>query len=105
MSNPSITMTTAALDVMFERDKQIQRGRDTKHDIEMYDSGVLACAAAAFALDGACDLNPMANPLEEPPDFFPWEPEFWDPTKEPRQKLVKAAALLLAEIEALDAKS
>lgn len=36
-----------------------------------------------------------------PESFWPWEEEAWRP-KNPRHDLVKAAALILAEIERLD---
>ena len=35
------------------------------------------------------------------PEVFPWEDAWWKPTT-PRRDLVKAAALILAEIERLD---
>ena len=36
-----------------------------------------------------------------PPKYWPWSPEWWKP-KDPRRNLVKAAALIVAEIERLD---
>ncbi|SUU02078.1 Uncharacterised protein [Acinetobacter baumannii] len=38
---------------------------------------------------------------EEAPEYWPWDDCYWKP-KSPRQDLVRAAALLIAEIERLD---
>lgn len=40
------------------------------------------------------------------PTLWPWSPEFWKPTpKNRRRELIKAAALLIAEIERVDRAS
>lgn len=47
------------------------------------------------------DYGAEAYQDEEVPDFWPWGDCYWKP-KSPRQDLVRAAALLIAEIERLD---
>lgn len=96
-----IACTAAAHDVLVERRRQIEaEGWTPEHDDE-HDGGELACAAAAYALDAGDKLD------QRPPDFWPWyggrprEVRWWKPSDR-RRNLVKAGALILAEIERLD---
>ncbi|HHZ6871741.1 TPA: hypothetical protein ACWLT0_002898 [Pseudomonas aeruginosa] len=85
----------AWLDVQAERRRQITaEGWTPEHDDE-HNGGDLADAAACYAL-WAGGINP-GNWRE----FWPWAPE-WLRHSEPRRMLVKAGALILAEIERLD---
>ncbi len=89
-------LTKAAQDVLTERQRQIKaEGWTAEHD-DRHSSGDLALAAACYAAVGE------PHPEDEPPEIWPWEPEHWKPSKDDRRNLVKAAALLLAEIERLD---
>ena len=92
----------AAGDVLVERKRQIeQEGFDSFHDDD-HDAGDLACAGAAYALEAGCKLNPqMQQGLDGPPDFWMWHIKWWKP-KDPRRDLVRAAALIIAEIERID---
>lgn len=82
-------------DVQAERRRQIEaEGWTPEHDDE-HNGGELADAAACYAL-WAGGINP-GNWRE----FWPWAPE-WLKHSEPRRMLVKAAALILAEIQRLD---
>jgi hypothetical protein len=85
----------AALDVMAERRRQIEaEGWTPEHDDE-HDDGELARAAAVYA-------NPQIwNILGHSLVGWPWEPRWYKP-RDPRSDYVRAAALLLAEIERLD---
>lgn len=86
----------AARDVLAERARQVSvEGWTPTHD-DQHDDGVLVCAAIAYA--GADTIN---YPINEPPDMWPWAREWWKPSDD-RRNLVKAAALLVAEIERLD---
>ncbi|WP_412021498.1 hypothetical protein [Burkholderia cepacia] len=88
--------TDAARAVLAERRRQIEReGWTPKHDDE-HDCGELVEAAACYALHGG---DP--DPREEVPAGWPWDPDWWKPASE-RRNLVKAGALILAEIERLD---
>ncbi len=112
-------LTGAARDVLTERTRQVTaEGCTAEHDDE-HDQGDLAAAASAYALFAADELNPYSQGYgtyrDEPPEMWPWheglcgrgegpektKPAWWKPTA-PRHALVKAGALILAEIERLD---
>lgn len=88
--------TTAARDVLAERRRQIEvEGWMPALDDVRYPQGELADAAACYAStqrpDGMCPGN------------WPWTASWWKP-KDRRSDLVRAGALILAEIERLDRK-
>lgn len=92
----SRTVTAAAADVLAERKRQVTAdGWTPGHDDE-YEHGELADAAGCYALSS--ELFDCAG---EPPRPWPWPDEWWKPTNR-RRDLVKAGALILAEIERLD---
>jgi hypothetical protein len=87
-------MTPALKDVIAERRRQIKaEGWTAEHD-DMHRSGDLAQAAATYALHATGHYGTRAL-------TWPWKSEWWKPTT-PRSDLVKAGALILAEIERLD---
>lgn len=92
-------------DVSFERHRQItDEGWTHAHD-DQHSNGELARAAAAYAL-GAERVTLKAtdpfNPVREiSTHIWPWDRKWWKPADR-RSNLVKAAALLLAEIERID---
>lgn len=114
-------MTQAAQDVLAERQRQIaEEGWDAAHDDEHEGgTGALAKAAAAYAI-ASTDPRPRTA-RDDPPAIWPWERHWWKPgravdrsadglgpvTRVPdrRHDLVRAAALLLAEIERMDRAS
>jgi len=93
-------MTTLATigisdEIIAERDRQqIEHCWSAQHD-DTHIRGELARAAAAYALNAACKTF-----VERPPPSWPWG-GWWNPST-PRRDLVKAAALIVAEIERLD---
>lgn len=94
-------MSNAIDDVIRERRHQIERERfNTEHD-DKHVKGELCKAAAGYA-DHAADV--IVN-LEEAnfdvPCDWPWDDKWWKP-KDPRRDLVRAAALIIAEIERID---
>lgn len=90
------TVTAAAADVLAERQRQVTtEGWPPAHDDE-YEHGELADAAGCYALSS--ELFDCAG---EPPRPWPWPDEWWKPTSR-RRDLVKAGALILAEIERID---
>ena len=93
----------AVLDVAAERRRQIEtEGRTTQHD-DANPAGVMSVAAACYAI-GASNALVLAvgdTSTCPAPEVFPWEDAWWKPTT-PRRDLVKAGALILAEIERLD---
>lgn len=93
-----LAKTKAADDVLQERVRQVTvEGWTAAHDDE-HDSGEMAKAAACYALQSAMPGN-QGDYLR----FWPaqWDSSWWRP-KDKRRDLVRAAALLLAEIERLD---
>ncbi|MBS0476499.1 MAG: hypothetical protein JSR28_15320 [Proteobacteria bacterium] len=93
-------LTQAARDVLDERRRQIEaEGWTPEHDDDHY-PGCLASAAMGYAQSATCQLS-HGEPLEGTPLFWPWELPWWRPST-PRRDLVKAAALIIAEIERLD---
>lgn len=97
------------LEISRERERQMQaEGWGTDHD-DHHDTGEMAKAAACYAIfsampDDARDLANFDDSLLEMNFFrryWPWERHWWKP-KDRRRDLVRAAALLVAEIERLD---
>ena len=90
-------MTKAATDVLAERRRQQEaEGWTPEHDDE-HESGDMARAAACYALSAAGYRGDDPAQLR----FWPWLDSWWKPSGA-RRDLVKAGALILAEIERLD---
>jgi len=86
-----------------ERQRQIEtEGWTPEHDDD-HDLGELAGAAAAYALQAACELHPIGDALDVGyiPDGWCWDPQWWKP-KGPVRDLVRAGALIVAELERLE---
>lgn len=89
---------TVLEDIAIERRRQIEvEGWSPEHDAD-YKNGEMARAAAAYALGSTWTPQMRSG---DAPVVWPWEVRWWKPTT-PRRDLVKAAALLVAEIERLD---
>ncbi|SER94780.1 hypothetical protein SAMN04244573_04632 [Azotobacter beijerinckii] len=92
-------LTTAARDVLAERRRQIEvEGFSPEHD-RQYDLGELPAAAACYALFAQRQMLGLRK--SEPDHAWPWNLGCWKPG-DARSALVKAGALILAEIERLD---
>lgn len=96
-------ISRGARDVLIERHRQvIEEGWDVEHD-DQHAPGELASAGSAYAVNASHALQGM-SPIDskhELPVGFPWDEEWWKP-KDVRSDLVRAAALLIAEIDSLD---
>lgn len=97
-------LTKAAAAVLAERRRQIEtEGWTPKHDDAHY-SGDLAAAAASYAAAAAYMVAPGSPrdhyTADDPPEMWPPEWEFKPGSA--RSMLVKAGALILAEIERID---
>lgn len=91
---PLTVQDAAASDVLAERTRQISaEGWTPAHDDAHFD-GAIARAAASYALSSAG--YPHLGM-----DVWPWSHDWWKPADR-RRDLVKAGALILAEIERLD---
>lgn len=100
-----LPISQAATDVLAERRRQItDEGWTPEHDDD-HDNGALAAAASAYCLFAADELNPQSQGDGDfgrvIPDMWPFHVSWYKPD-EPRRALVKAAALILAEIERID---
>ena len=98
----SKSITHALSDVTFERNRQqVEEGYDKFSD-DVYVNDELALAAATYALPERFRKNIHKAGDDDPcPTTWPWEAIFFKPGDR-RSELVKAAALLLAEIERID---
>jgi hypothetical protein len=85
-----------------ERRRQVDvEGFTPEHD-DRHAPGEIASAASGYIGDVVGHLmNGHNYPHASPPPEWPWEPEWWKP-KDVRRDLVRAGALLIAEIERMD---
>ena len=105
-------MTKAAQDVLAERRRQIEvECWKPEHD-DAHTDGSLAAAGACYAMHSAIDAGIDSGRIDryaEPwrrldkfvPDYWPFHRLWWKP-RDRRRNLVKAGALIIAEIERLD---
>ncbi len=85
-----------AQEALQERLRQVAKeGFTAAHDDD-HDDGQMAAAAACYLLYS--DAYPNAG---QPPEQWPWEAAWWKP-KEYRRDLIRALALVIAEVERLD---
>lgn len=88
-------------DVAAERERQISaEGWTPDHD-DQYASGQLSAAALSYVQSALGEIGKPAFQLVSPPSFWPWDACWWKP-RGARRDLVRAAALIVAEIERLD---
>lgn len=96
-----VWFSQAALDVTAERRRQIeQEGWTPEHD-DRHDLGELAGAAATYALYRSQVPTVDISSRDMLEIAWPFAPEWWKP-KNRRSDLVRAAALLIAEVERID---
>lgn len=84
-----------------ERQKAVE-GWTPEHD-DGHANGEMAAAARAYLhhvahYTGETSFGYVAS---EPPSFWPWDRKWWKPKNE-RRDMVRAAALIVAEIERID---
>lgn len=111
----ALQLPAAFLDVLAERRRHVEEGWTPEHDDE-HDNNEMADAAAAYAYVSALSdrerAHAMAGSLQEGAPrtsifqqtlahLWPWDWSWWKP-KDRRRDLVRAASLIIAEIERLD---
>ncbi|WP_185812841.1 hypothetical protein [Enterobacter sp. WCHEn045836] len=88
------SLSDAVQSVISERQRQQSvEGWASEHD-DQYSKSQLLWASSCYLLN-------TIQPFNRIPLDWPWAPEWWKPTN-PRRDLVKAGALILAEIERID---
>ncbi|MCS7522494.1 hypothetical protein N0070_19810 [Pseudomonas aeruginosa] len=90
----------AWLDVQAERRRQIEAEGWTPENDDAHSHGQMARAAACYALAGSSAPNDGTAALLVSL-AWPWDEQWWKPSTA-RRDLIKAGALILAEIERLD---
>jgi hypothetical protein len=95
-SPDAIVIDAAVADIVKERCRQIEsEGWTPEHD-DAHAHGELAGAAACYAIQSTDHWAKTQIPI-----LWPWATGWWKPTTS-RRDLIKAAALIVAEIERLD---
>lgn len=90
-------MSGAAL-IAAERERQIvAEGWTAEHDAA-HDAFDLSNAAVCYASEAHM---PLTASHRTPPPEWPWDAKWWKPTGDPVRDLVKAGALIAAEIDRL----
>lgn len=90
-------LSRACIDVIAERRRQVDLGFNAEHD-DGYTFGELIEAAISYLFHTVC---PQDTRPEGVPEWWPWSADWWKPRTD-RDNLVRAAALVLAEIERRD---
>lgn len=99
LGEEKLELSAAVRDVLAERRRQIEvDGFSLEHD-RQYDLGELPAAAACYALFAQRQVLGLRR--NEPDHAWPWILGWWKPG-DARSALVKAGALILAEIERMD---
>ena len=96
-------ITVAINDVIQERIRQQrEEGWTIEHD-DNHDRGEMAQAAAAYALHAVAfqHADEKTYQIKAHHPVWPWSRKWWKP-KNSRRDLVRAGALIIAEIERLD---
>jgi hypothetical protein len=94
-------MSQAAHDVFSERRRQLEIEGWTPERDDTHDKCEMAIAATCYALAPSPIESERELTYPDPPKNWPWHRGWWKP-RFYRQNLVRAAALLIAEIERWD---
>jgi hypothetical protein len=86
-------------EVTAARNHQVRSCFDTSHD-DQHTDGELATGAAAYALDGWMKSGGVILETAQAGTLWPWA-DYWKPRTH-RENCVRAAAMLIAEIERID---
>ncbi|WP_428718547.1 hypothetical protein [Undibacterium curvum] len=86
----------ALADVAAERRRQVEVEGFTHENDDKYDCCELSLAAGCYA------MFTSGYPEGDPVNYWIWDKKWWKPSEDKRKNLIKAAALLIAEIERID---
>ncbi|SHK37121.1 hypothetical protein [Halomonas caseinilytica] len=104
-AGPSSPYGDSYVDVYHERMRQLSTEGFSRERDDEYVNGELAAAASTYAnwsawqADGRMPVGKNFRPTSWPEG---WHGKWWKPSPDSRRNLVKAGALILAEIERLD---
>jgi hypothetical protein len=85
--------------IAWERSRHEDLGHTTEHD-RQHHNGELLAAAICYTVAGAGDAATSLDPTSDLTLYmWPWEQEQWKPSLDVVRNLVKAGALLAAEID------
>lgn len=102
--SPSSGNPTGVDLIAAERARQIAvEGWTPDHDDEHF-HGELLAASDEYVRAALRILTAEVEP-ERPPIGWPWHPSWWKPSEDPIRNLVKAGALIAAEIDRLQRAS
>ncbi|KAB6714295.1 hypothetical protein [Roseobacter sp. TSBP12] len=99
-----VMLSAAVHDALAERRRQIEVEGFSEDRDDKYVDGELASAALCYVMSAAHALTPQnSDKIEDLPEWWPvsWDEAFFKPTTA-RRDMIKAIALLLAQIESLD---
>ena len=102
-------ISQGAADVLSERRRQVNGEDRTSPEDDCYTQGQLAFAGAAYAIFAAGQAEHPTQELSRTLGgifriayaIWPWTEQWWKP-KDQRRNLVRAAALIIAEIDRID---
>jgi hypothetical protein len=82
-------------DVVAERMRQVTEEHWSAEHDNLYPAGEMVLAGVAYAL-----YETMHRATAH--DVWPWDKSWWKPKKDARRNLIRAAALIIAEIDRID---
>jgi hypothetical protein len=94
-------LSSGALAMLAERRRQVDvEGYTPEHD-DAHGRGEMASAAAAYAYVSGLVPHDRRYGVGYAPAWWPWLTGWWKP-RDPRRNLIRAGALIIAEIDRLD---
>jgi hypothetical protein len=97
---PAFPAKTGVELIANERQRQIEKeGWTPEHD-DWHLDGALSSAAECYLLELRARKQ-RGQVVKSPPPAWPWERDWWKPSGDPIRNLVKAGALIAAEIDRL----
>lgn len=106
-SAQAVDLGTGVKAIAAERERQLHAEGFTRDGDQQYRRGELARAATAYVQLAAMDLEAGTRnhiAWREPASVWPWAPEWWKPV-DARRDLVRAGALIAAQIDAIDSQA
>jgi len=103
----AVDLGTGVKAIAAERQRQMQAEGFTRDADQQYRRGELARAATAYVQLAAMDLRDGGRDhiaWHGPAAAWPWAPEWWKPV-DARRDLVRAGALIAAQIDLIDSKA